>query len=171
MRHFSLKKRLSTLLLSAIIAVSAFAMPVSAAEVDTLSTSEKSSVTNAVLNVDGSIASVTRSSIDGYAHVTLSSSNPSFILWPNGSGVGGMGITVNTYSSSNAYCPLIMRGNDGSDPFSFYQNERDHTVCLNQRGQEFKDARIYTTNPAYYSVSLKSIPAGVSVDFEIWIYG
>lgn len=44
MRHFSLKKRLSTLLLSAIIAVSAFAMPVSAAEVDTLSTSEKSSV-------------------------------------------------------------------------------------------------------------------------------
>lgn len=162
-----LLKRIKTLLISSILVLT-FSIPVYANVNSTIPTSAGKEVNIAIINEDGSIESVTRSSIEGYAHVTLTNSNSGLIIYPTGSGIGGMGITINAYSSSDAWCELVIQGNDGSNPLNTL-SQQNRLICLNRRGQERHN--LITTNPAYYYIALKGIPSGVSVDFEIWLYG
>lgn len=111
-------------------------------------------------NMDGQV--VPMSSISGYGYSYLTSSDHAFIIYPEGSGIGGMGVTIKTSSSWNGYMSCHMFDNEGNVQFM------DQAIYSNGE-KYFND--LLTVNPGYYIFNFLGIPNGVAVNVWIWIYG
>ncbi len=100
--------------------------------------------------------------ISGYEQKTISQGDPGVLVWVDGSGWGGMGVTIESSSSWSGNMYVHMLGEDGSVPFSnkaVYSNGISYFNNLD------------THNPAYYVFNFTGIPAGQTVFVKIWIYG
>lgn len=102
------------------------------------------------------------SSMDGYARGTISSSSPHLLVWATASGIGGMGVTVKCSCSANYRIGMYL----------VEENSRlllDNVNVYTNQEQYFND--LLHTSGAYYVFTFVDIPAGVSFDCQIWIYG
>lgn len=104
-----------------------------------------------------------RSSISGYASGTINRDHPHVTIWPsNASGWGGMGATVKLSCSQTMRLGLTI----------VEENNRilldDQTVRTNQENY-FNN--MFHMSGGYYIFTFLDIPAGVNINYEIWIYG
>ena len=104
-----------------------------------------------------------RSSISGYNQADLTNTSNGLLVWVNASGIGGMGITVETSCSTwNGTVTLHIAPNSGSAVVNGdYISVNDHVEYHN----------LLHASPAYYYVGLGGIPSGHTVHIQVWIYG
>lgn len=116
------------------------------------------------LEVTSDEVKVVRSSVSGYGSKILTSqgSGNGILVSCNGSGWGGMGITIDTHCSQGNYTIEFIGTSTigfGSD-ISGIITTNDHIV--------FED--LIQRNLSEYMIVF-TIPEGVSVSVEVWIYG
>lgn len=107
-----------------------------------------------------------RSSISGYGSDTLSSSNPAIVIYPDASGIGGMGITIKTSSSWNGYMKLIAVAQYSSSSYATLID--DYAISSNTEVY-FND--LLHRSPGYIMFAFDGIPSGKTVSAQIWVYG
>lgn len=106
-----------------------------------------------------------RSSISGYGSGSLSSSNPAIIIYPQASGIGGMGVTINTSSSWSGYMKLTAVAHYASSNATLINN---YAVSSNTEVY-FND--LLHRSPGYIMFAFDGIPSGKTVNTQIWVYG
>lgn len=161
-------KRLIAVFLAVVMTLS-FTVAVSAAEVSDDSQQAQVityEVTSEGVQVADDVNNQARSSISGYAQKTLTAGiNNEWVEIPvTASGVGGMGITIKTFSSWSGYTSLLINSNMGDvyvSDYALYSNDND--------GVEFHNLVHYC--PRTIEVTLMGIPAGESVFVQVWVYG
>lgn len=137
-----------------------------AAETPAVDTSTVKEVTlelnsDGIVSADGDFSIL--STISGYEQKTISSSDSAILVWTDGSGIGGMGVTVETSSSWSGYMSTNMLDTfNGKVPFQNYAIYSNGTTYFNN---------LTTYNPAYYIFTFAGIPSGQTVFVKIWIYG
>lgn len=108
-----------------------------------------------------------RSSISGYDDGTLSSNPAGIIIYPDASGIGGMGATVESHSSWNGYMNLDILGSDGLTKATGLSVKTNTTWTLDS----VFSGGITHYSPSYILFSFRGIPQGQSVYVKIWVYG
>lgn len=117
-----------------------------------------------VTDEDGNIMPL--SSISGYASGDISSTSSGFLVWVDSSGIGGMGVTVKTS------CPNW----NGTVRFDLVSDRGSKAVTeayIPTNGStEFHNLlHGLPGTPAYYLANFYGIPAGYTVNAQVWIYG
>lgn len=166
-------KKFLSILLALLMLMSISATAFAAEPAEDISKKTEATVYNVVLNSDG-IVSVSDedggimplSSISGYASGSVTSSSPGFLVWVDASGIGGMGVTVKTS------CP----GWNGTITFDLISNDgNSHPVkgkSISTNGEsQYHNLFHGIPVPAYYLANFSGIPAGYTVNAEVWIYG
>lgn len=153
-----------TLAVMSVSAVSAFAADIEANDNETTEAQEciMLTVTSEGITSTQSNENVPRSTISGYAYGYINKKDHSVTVDVEGSGIGGMGVTIRTSSSWNGEMRCAMFDNEGNFPF---MNKK----ILSNGETYFND--LLTVNPAYYVFSFLDIPEGESVHVWIWVYG
>lgn len=106
-----------------------------------------------------------RSSISGYGNDSISTENPAIVIYPDASGIGGMGITVKTSSSWNGYMKLIAGAQYMGSISTIINN-----YAVYSNGETYFN-NIMHSFPGYIVFVFDGIPSGVIVNTQIWIYG
>ncbi len=107
--------------------------------------------------------SLTRSSISGYGQKTITSGGSGIVIYPTGSGWGGMGVTIKCSSAT-------FSGDFQVTMFDPNGNLIINNSTISSSGNNYFN-NLYTTNPSFYGFSFSGIPSGGSVYVQIWIYG
>lgn len=105
---------------------------------------------------------IARSSISRYGYGYLTSSSHGVTIYPEGSGIGGMGVTIRTSSSWNGYMACHMFDSEGNVQFEYQ--------AISSNGERYFND-LLTVNPSFYCFNFLGIPDGVAVNVWIWIYG
>lgn len=167
-----MKKFLSIILalvMTMAVTTTAFAAEPKTTNTDTIDVTKY----NVELNSDG-IVSVSDengnimpfSSISGHTNGYVSSKSPSFPVWVDSSGIGGMGVTVKT-SCSNW---------NGTITFNLMSDKGSHAIInqpipTNGERQYHNLMHGLPSQPAYYLAGFSGIPDGYTVNAQVWIYG
>lgn len=106
-----------------------------------------------------------RSSISGYAQKTITSSDAYIEVPTTSSGVGGMGITIKTSSSSSGTMNF-----NGSPLYNIVTSTISGSIALNN-GQYEAHNLVHDDSVGTYYIWFSNIPAGASVKVQVWIYG
>ena len=112
---------------------------------------------------DGNIMPL--SSISGYNQATLTSSAKGMLVECSASGIGGMGITVETSCSQTYNVNLV--GSAGSS--SLATSELNKTISTNDH-KEYHNLH-HSGDFRYYLIGLDGIRSGDQVFVKVWIYG
>ena len=107
-----------------------------------------------------------RSSISGYGNEYLTSSITAIVIYPEASGIGGMGITINTSSNWNGYMSLIAEAQYGT---SSHNRIIDNYAIPSNGEIYFND--ILHFGPTLLVFAFDGIPQGQTVYTQIWVYG
>lgn len=107
------------------------------------------------------------SSIGGYAHAVLTKNNSAVLVRLDASGIGGMGITVDTSCASGNY---YVQCTGNPYPATGVTNASSISRTISTNGHYYWE-NLWHSSPAYYIINLGSIPEGVSVTVDVWIYG
>ncbi len=161
------KKRFIGIFMSAIILFTLSATTAFAAEPSTEAVAYNMEITsNGIVSItdeNGNAAPASvYSTISGYEQKTLTGDPAGVIVYVSASGIGGMGVTIETSSSWNGYMSLDILGSDGSTPASGISVYSNTTKYLNN---------LMHYSPAYFLFSFRGIPSGQSVFAKIWVYG
>ncbi len=105
------------------------------------------------------------SSISGYAQKTITSSNAYIEVPTTSSGVGGMGITIETSSSSSGSMDF-----NGAPLNNILTSTISGKIALNKGHYEAHNL-IHDDSVGTYYIFFSNIPAGASVKVQVWIYG
>lgn len=103
------------------------------------------------------------SSISGYARKNITSNDSYIEVSVSSEGTGGMGITIKTTSSSSGsieFAGFSISGN---------ASQISGSIPINNGEMQFHDLYHNGSVGLYYI--LFTVPAGVSVDVQVWIYG
>lgn len=101
------------------------------------------------------------STISGYNQKTISTAHSSIEIECTGSGIGGMGVTVETSSDQTVILSMSL----------FEGNRRvlDHVQITTNQHIEFHDLIHYGVGT--YSIQFHNVPVGVTFLCKTWIYG
>ena len=152
-------KRICSLLVALVLCFS-FMTSASAAEVEKTST-ENADVYTFEVSKD-STTLISRSSVSGYNQKYVTSNDGGLIIECNGSGIGGMGITIETSCSQGTFDIDFTGG-----PFIGNASTINGTITSNDH-LEIKN--LMQNNIDEYLIAFR-VPAGKSVFVKVWIYG
>lgn len=103
-----------------------------------------------------------RSSISGYDRFTATQNNTGIQVLVDSEGFGGMGVTIDASSSWNGTMKVSALYSTGS--FAF-QNK-----SASSNGETYYNNLLHFS-PSWILFKFEGIPAGKSVDIQIWVYG
>lgn len=161
-------KKLRLISLFSLALVFCFTLTASVSALDTTYSVENESTSNVKLYTfevsNASATLISRSSVSGYNQKTLTSggSNNGIFIDCNGSGRGGMGITIETSCSQGTYT-IDYVGNSSigyASAISGQIKTNDHVEYNNLTQSDLSE---------YYIAF--DIPDGVSMFVKVWIYG
>lgn len=111
-----------------------------------------------------------RSTISGYAHMTVRNNYP-IPVRASASGWGGMGVTIkfNTDQTYNNVQTIIYVANGIFHSGSSYKTF-EGTININGSNEIYFN-NLDHDSPEYVIVAFPGLPDGVSLDCEVWIYG
>ena len=127
-------------------------------------------ITSTVTSSSSSTEVEPRSTISGYAHMTVRNSYP-IPIRASASGWGGMGVTIkfNTNQTYNNVRTIIYVSNGIFHSGSSYTTF-DGNININGNNEiYFND--LSHDSPEYVVIAFPGLPDGVSLDCEVWIYG
>lgn len=119
-----------------------------------------------MVSSDGTLSLLGTGTVSGYGNATLTRNNAALIVKCTASGIGGMGITVDTQCSTTANVTLI-----GGVAYtsSVLTSTLDAKITTNGH-YEFHNLH-QSGDFGYYLIGLDGIPDGVEVKIDVWIYG
>lgn len=117
-----------------------------------------------VVSTDASDEVSPRSTISGYAKGTISKDSPHVTIFPSeASGWGGLGVTVKLTCSQNLTLELYIL------EYDTYRLVLDDGIVRTNQENYFND--LQHRSGYYYIFTFVNIPEGVTIDYEIWMYG
>lgn len=155
-------KKMSKRFLALVFAlIMCFSLTATAFAAETENMETQINASEEVANDDSGI--MPHSSVSGYARKTLTKSNNIIDISCTSSGWGGMGITVKTSSASNTQVSFF------GAPFG------DNSIAEQISGNMSTNAEKQFHNLSHNGLSdyylVFTIPDGVSIDVQVWIYG